>query len=76
MQCVVVKTPQWTLEADDQEFELSGKYFLSGLCGQMLSPNIGGPTMTPPRHGTENLYADVVLWNGEASPIYLEADSR
>lgn len=42
----------------------------------MPSPDIGGPTMTPPRHGTEDLYTDVVLWNGEASPFYPEADSH
>lgn len=77
LQCLVVKTPEWTSEPDDQEFELNGKYFLSGLCGQMPSRDIGGPTMTPPRHGAEDLYADVVFWNnGEVSSFFTKADAR
>lgn len=59
LQCLVEKTPEWTPEADDQDFELSGKYYLSGLSGHMPSRDIGGPTMTPPRHGAKDLYPDV-----------------
>ena len=59
LQCLVRKTPEWTSEPDDQEFEQSGEYYLSGLSGQMPSRDIGGPTMTPPRHGAKDLYPDV-----------------
>lgn len=77
VQCLVKKTPEWTTDSDDQEFELHDKYFLSGLCGQMPSRDMGGPTMTPPRHGAEYLYADVVFWNnGEVSSIDTEANSH
>lgn len=61
VQCLVVKTSEWTPEPDDQDFELTGKYFLSGLCGQMPSRDIGGPTMTPPRHGAEDIYPDTTV---------------
>ena len=59
LQCLVRKTPAWTSEPDDQEFEQSGEYYLSGLSGQMPSRDIGGPTMIPRRHGAEDLYPDV-----------------
>ena len=59
LQCLVRKTPEWTFEPDDQEFEKSGEYYLSGLSGQMPSRDIGGPTMTPPRHGAKDLYPGV-----------------
>lgn len=47
----------------------------------MLSRDIGGPTMTPPRHGAKDLYADVVFWklewnNDEVSSFFTEADAR
>ena len=70
LQCLVKKTPEWTAEPDDQEYEQSGGYYLSGLCGQMPSRDMGGPTMIPPRHGAEDLYADVLFWdNDEVSPF-------
>lgn len=59
LQCLVRKTPEWTSEPDDQEFEQSGEYYLSGLSGQMPSRDIGGPRMTPPRHGAKDLYPEV-----------------
>lgn len=59
LQCLVMKTPEWISEPDDQEFEQSGEYYLSGLSGQMPSRDIGGPRMTPPRHGAEDLHPDV-----------------
>ncbi len=64
LQCLVMKTPEWTPDPDDQEFERSGKYYLSGLCGQMPSRDMDGPTMTPPRHGADHIWADVVFWEG------------
>ena len=64
VQCLVMKTPEWTPEPDDQEFERSGKYYLSGLCGHMPSRDMDGPRMTPPRHGADHIWADVVFWDG------------
>lgn len=66
VQCLVKKTPEWTRESDDQDFELHDKYFLSGLCGQIPPRPLGPLKMVPPRHGAEYLYADTVLWNDEA----------
>lgn len=63
VQCLAVKSSEWTPEPDDQDFERSGKCYLSGLCGQMPSRDIGWPTMTPPRHGARDIDPDTVLWN-------------
>ncbi len=70
VQCLVMKTTEWTPEPDDQEFELSGKYYLSGLSGQMPSRDMDGPTMTPPRHGADHIFADVVLWGGAEVSVF------
>lgn len=52
-QCLIRKGEKWQPEADDQEFELNGKYFLSGLSGHMPSTDDGGhgPDYLPARHG-------------------------
>ena len=60
IQCLVKKNANWTPEDDDQDFELEGDYFLSGI-GE------GSPDMTPledikpVRHGVERIYINNIV---------------
>lgn len=63
-QCLIRKSSEWVPEEDDQVFELSSDYFLSGLCAYMPSRDDGWPRFIPKRHGvTYNLNADNVVWS-------------
>ena len=61
LQCLVRKTPDWKSELDDQEFELSSDYFLSGLSDFMPSRDEGRPKFTPARHGAKYLMPDTAF---------------
>lgn len=45
MQCLFRKEPDWTPEPDDQDFELSGNYYLSGLSGHVPSRDASFPPL-------------------------------
>lgn len=60
VQWLVYKTPEWDLEFDDQIFELTSQYFLTGLSGRMPSSDDDGSEFVPVRHGADTLYPDTV----------------
>ena len=45
LQCLFRKEPGWTPEPDDQAFELSGNYYLSGLSGHVPSRDASFPLL-------------------------------
>jgi hypothetical protein len=54
LQCLFRKEPGWTPEPDDQAFELSGNYYLSGLSGHVPSRDASFPLLqdyVPPPDG-------------------------
>ncbi|KAI9651653.1 MAG: hypothetical protein M1831_000556 [Alyxoria varia] len=51
MQWLVPKPPNWSPEPDDQEFETSSQYFLTGLV-EVIDNNFA--EMTPIRHGVRS----------------------
>ena len=64
MQCLMRKDRNWSPEPDDQEFELSGNYFLSGLCGDVPSRDWRAPRYVVDRHyHGDVLYPDEKLQN-------------
>lgn len=62
LQCLIYKEQGWEPEPDDQEWELQGDYFLSGLGDRMPSRDMGSPDVTPARHGVYNAWADTCIW--------------
>lgn len=70
LQCLVRKGFDWKPEIDDQDFELSGDYCLSGLSGYMPSRGGGyGPDIIPSRHSIEDLYPDSMYLDPDVSTI-------
>ncbi|KAG8671981.1 hypothetical protein FPOAC2_05346 [Fusarium poae] len=63
-QCLVYKPEDWQPQSDDQEFEVKGNYFLSGLGDDMPSQNTNWPGIFPARHGTVSLQVDYNDENG------------
>lgn len=58
-QCLARKDSTWHPEVDDQQFELNGDYFLTGLGGYMPSRDSGyGADIRPPRHGSDEIYPE------------------
>ncbi|KAJ9618869.1 hypothetical protein H2203_008685 [Taxawa tesnikishii (nom. ined.)] len=51
MQCLSSKDERWIPCSDDEDFELQGSVFLSGLCDQVPAGDIGCPDVVPGRHG-------------------------
>lgn len=70
LQCLVLKPDDWTPQTDDEEFEISSSYFLSGLSDYMPSRDIGGPEVFPVRHGESSPYAENVMWDPEDAGKY------
>jgi hypothetical protein len=69
-QCLVPKEEDWTPEPDDQPFEVSGKYFLSGLTDLMSSRDTGYSTYFPSRHGAEDSFVvDNYLFSGSEDEL-------
>lgn len=63
VQCLVQKDGSWRADPNDEEFELSSDYFLSGLGGHMSSRDYGGLRAIPIRHGLEAEFnPDDKLW--------------
>jgi hypothetical protein len=55
-QCLLVKAAHGAEaeEPDDQDFEIGGKFCLSGLCGHVCSRDSGGEAFVPNRHGVRD----------------------
>lgn len=66
-QCLARKPETWIREADDEDFEVTGDFFLTGLSDHMPSRDGGLPEVFPPRHGREAPYPENSMWEvGEA----------
>ncbi|KAF4501927.1 hypothetical protein FAGAP_1902 [Fusarium agapanthi] len=64
-QCLVPKGDDWQAERDDQDFEHSCTFFLSGLSDYMPSRDLDWPSVSPPRHGMSDVSADNIIWDPE-----------
>ena len=68
VQCLVKKNANWMPEDDDQDFELEGDYFVSGI-------GDGSVDMTPlwdiepVRHGVESIYVNNIVCFSSALPL-------
>ncbi|KAI0167625.1 hypothetical protein BJ166DRAFT_520332 [Pestalotiopsis sp. NC0098] len=70
LQCLVPKGDDWESEDDDEEFEKSGKFFLSGLSDHSPSRDMSWPQMFPPRHDCSETKADNTFYVDEWSEEY------
>ncbi|KAF5594366.1 uncharacterized protein FSUBG_9468 [Fusarium subglutinans] len=57
----------WQPERDDQDFETSGNFFLSGLSDDMPSRDMGWPSVSPSRHGMSDVSAENIIWDPEGA---------
>ncbi|ETS87757.1 hypothetical protein PFICI_01585 [Pestalotiopsis fici W106-1] len=57
VQCFVAKSDNWVPEPDDQKFEISGRFFLSGLGYQWARQGNWRASVCPPRHDIEDVKA-------------------
>ncbi|RGP76878.1 hypothetical protein FLONG3_4961 [Fusarium longipes] len=62
-QCLVRKPKDWKPQPDDEEFEVKGECFLSGLGDDMPSRDVDWPTVFPGRHGISQPRADNIIWD-------------
>ncbi|KAH6967897.1 hypothetical protein BKA56DRAFT_597358 [Ilyonectria sp. MPI-CAGE-AT-0026] len=63
VQCLVRKPSGWEPEDDDQEFEKSGAFFLSGLSDYMPSRDGPGLSVFPERHSCTQPKAENIFWS-------------
>jgi hypothetical protein len=66
-QCLVRKPQGWNGEPweDDEDFEKTGAFFLSGLTDFMPSRDMNYPRVRPSRHGCEKPHAENFIWDEE-----------
>lgn len=57
-QCLLPKPSNWVPSNDDEEFEIEGDYFLSGLGIDMPSRDENYPLVFPVRHGAEEIHPE------------------
>lgn len=69
-QCLIRKPEDWEPEPDDDEFEISGHFFLSGLSDFMPSRDMSSPEVFPERHGTDMPHADNCIWEVDEAENY------
>jgi hypothetical protein len=71
LQCLVRKPGGYVFSPlpDDEDFEKTGGYFLSGLSGHMPSRDYSTPRVKPVRHGREEPDADNYVWEHNASDV-------
>ena len=68
VQCLVEKDADWMPEDDDQDFELEGHYFLSGIGDG--APDISIlDVIKPVRHGAESIYISNTVCFSSDSPL-------
>lgn len=69
-QCLVQKSPEWTAEEDDESFEASGRFFLSGLSDHMPPNEMAIARVFPPRHGHDEVHVqNVYVQNEQPGPV-------
>ncbi|KAF7859462.1 uncharacterized protein EAF02_010910 [Botrytis sinoallii] len=62
-QCLVYKDHDWSPSPDDEDFELEGDVFLSGLGDHVPSRDMGYVVLAPARHGLDSdVLADTMIW--------------
>ncbi|KAL9567426.1 hypothetical protein ACKAV7_008376 [Fusarium commune] len=70
-QCLVRKASDWQPEPDDELFEVSGDFFLSGLSDQMRSRDMGQQlAVFPARHRESRPRPDNCVWVDEMAENY------
>ncbi|KAI1875069.1 uncharacterized protein JN550_002498 [Neoarthrinium moseri] len=67
LQCFVPKDDDWESGSDDQEFETSGKFFLSGLSDHSPSRDMAWPSVYPSRHDCDQPCADNSFYDTKAA---------
>lgn len=77
VQCLVRKDLQsedYTTTSDpernDEEFELKGRFILSGLADYMPSADSGDPKFSPRRHSCQRAYTTNAYWNEDSLQEY------
>jgi hypothetical protein len=72
VQCLVRKPPGCMFDAlpDDEAFEITGEFFLSGLSDFMPSRDTDSPRVTPDRHGCEVPHAENYMWVEDEAQDY------
>jgi hypothetical protein len=72
VQCLVRKPPGYIFDAlpDDEAFETTGEFFLSGLSDHMPSRDTDSPRVTPDRHGCEVPHAENCMWVEDEAQDY------
>jgi hypothetical protein len=60
---------RWKLEQNDYDFEMNGRYFLSGLCARMGSKDDSYPRhVRPVRHGVTEIFVDEIPQHVSMTP--------
>jgi hypothetical protein len=57
-QCLAYKELNWVPEPDDQDFELRGRYCLTGIGDRFPSRDMDSPSVVPARHDWDRVNAD------------------
>ncbi|KAF4452364.1 hypothetical protein F53441_4773 [Fusarium austroafricanum] len=70
LQCLVRKSENWKPAPDDEQFEIQGHFFLSGLSDHMPSRDICEPVVFPERHSEKYPRAENCLWGPEGAETY------
>ncbi|GKT51932.1 uncharacterized protein ColSpa_12113 [Colletotrichum spaethianum] len=65
VQCLMPKLSYWQPEIDDQEFEKTEDFFLTGLSDFMPSRDADYPTMFPVRHKCQRPLTDNFFWSAD-----------
>lgn len=63
LQCLMRKNEFWKPEPDDEDFERTSSFCLSGLSDHMPSRDMASPTVYPARHREDNPHAENVRWD-------------
>lgn len=61
IQCLCMKDQHWRPAPDDEDFEVSSKYFLTGLSDHMPSRDVASPGLFPSRHSLDSPMVDVMV---------------
>ncbi|KAH6643341.1 hypothetical protein BKA67DRAFT_614262 [Truncatella angustata] len=71
LQCLILKNPQWRAEPGDQDFEMNGHYFLSGLTEAVPTRHSADTQVFPVRHGMSSPHADNIMWLPDEDQEYV-----
>ncbi|CAI6342242.1 unnamed protein product [Periconia digitata] len=71
-QCLIRKPPGYEFVPSfyDEDFEVDGNFFLSGLTDHMPSRDYSNPTVTPARQQCEQPYAENIMWDEDNANEY------